>query len=84
MVGMTKPPLCIIREGDAVPQWPEELLYSVDAFDPRENLSRVLARVSDIDVALAAFMTAVVKFPNKRITLRDGARIIRRSDEMSR
>lgn len=81
---MTKPPLRIIREGDGAQKWPEELLFTVEAFDPRENLNKMLARVADIDIALAAFMAAVVKFPNKRIYLRDGARVIRRSDEMTR
>jgi hypothetical protein len=44
-------------------------------------VSSLLGRLSDLTVAQTAFLSAVVRFPDKRIFLRDGARVIKRSDE---
>jgi hypothetical protein len=41
----------------------------------------VLGRLADLAAAHAAFDTIAVKYPEKRIYLRDKARVIRRSDE---
>lgn len=58
----------------------EHLRYSIDVFDEGENLVEVLGRLADLSVAHAAFEAAVAKYPEKRICIREKARVIRRSD----
>ncbi|HKD40354.1 MAG TPA: hypothetical protein VKB87_08725 [Myxococcaceae bacterium] len=50
-------------------------------FDERDNLVEVLDHVPDLAVAHAAFEAGAAKYPDKRIFLREKARVIRRSDE---
>jgi len=59
----------------------EYLRYSIDVFDEGDNLVEILGRLADLAVARAAFDAAVAKYPEKRICLREKARVIRRSDE---
>jgi hypothetical protein len=40
----------------------------------------VLARVAHLDIASAAYMATVAKFPSRNVQLRHGARIIKRHD----
>jgi hypothetical protein len=63
------------------PDTVEHLRYSLDVFDERGNLIEVLARMYDLAVAHAAFEAAVAKYPEKRIHIRDRARVIRKSEE---
>jgi len=71
----------IVREPYRAPREPIEYLrYSIDVFDERDNLIEVLGRVADLAVAHAAFDAAVAKYPDKRIFIRDKARVIRSSD----
>jgi hypothetical protein len=62
------------------PDLVEHLRYSLDVFDERDNLIEVLGRVADLAVAHAAFDAAVAMYPDKRICIRDRARVIRKSD----
>jgi hypothetical protein len=78
---MSRPPLRIVRQGDADRSWTENLRYSLDVFSPTGSLVEVLGRLSDLTVAQTAFLSAVVRFPEKRIFLCDGGRAIKRSDE---
>jgi hypothetical protein len=55
----------------------ESLRYSLDVFDEGDNL---LGRVANLSVAHAAFEAAVAKYPDKRICIRQKARVIRSSD----
>lgn len=74
----------VIYEGrgdDANRSWVERLRYSLDVFDEGENLIKVLGRLADLSVAHAAFEAALAKYPEKRLFLRERARVIRRFDE---
>jgi len=74
----------IIRGRKVVSERPdpvEHLRYAVEVFDQRDNFIEVLGRLADLSVAHAAFTAAVEKYPDKRIFLRERARVIRRYDE---
>jgi multidrug efflux pump subunit AcrA (membrane-fusion protein) len=72
----------VIHEGgNANKTWIEHLRYSLDVFDAGDNLAEVLGRLADLDPARAAFAVACAMYPAKRIFLRDGARVLGRSDE---
>jgi hypothetical protein len=47
---------------------------------PTIPIPEVLARAASLDIAGAADMAAVAKYPNRNIQLRQGALIIRRND----
>jgi hypothetical protein len=59
----------------------ENLRFSIDVFDARDNLVEVLGRLADLDPARAAFAAACGKYPTKRIFLCTGGRVLARSDE---
>ena len=59
----------------------ENLRYSIDVFDERDSLVEVLGRVSELDLAKVTFRAARIKHPKKRIFVREGSRVIDRSDE---
>lgn len=61
--------------------WIEDLKYSIDVFDEGDNLVEVIGRIHDLVPARAAFAAAIGKYPEKHISLRDGARVLGRSDE---
>ncbi len=65
--------------GDRLPwrTWIENLRYSIDVFDDGGNLIEVLGKLADLDPAIAAFKAAVAKYPEKRICIRERARVIR-------
>ena len=67
--------------GGRIPNRVENLRYSIDVFDERDNLVEVLGRVSELDLAKVTFRAACIKHPKKRIFVRDGTRVIARSDE---
>jgi hypothetical protein len=64
----------VIHEPYTPPPHVEHLRYSLDVFDERENLVEVLGRLADLAVAHAAY-------PDKRLFLRERARVLRRYDE---
>ena len=58
----------------------ENLPYSIDVFDGRDQLVEVFGRLAELDPARAAFNAIVAKYPAKRIFLRNGGRVILKSD----
>ena len=58
--------------------WPiEELKFAVEEWTADDaHVLEILARVSNISVALAAFAAAARLRPNAHLTLRQGARMI--------
>jgi hypothetical protein len=58
----------------------EDLSYSIEVFNAAGELVQVLGRLADLDPARTAFNTFVTKYPHKRILLRNGIRVILRSD----
>ncbi len=69
-----------MHERGETPPPDENLRYSLDVYDERDNYLECLGRVADLSVAHAAFEAAVTKYPEKRIFIRDRARVIRGSD----
>jgi len=62
--------------------WIEQLAYSVEVLDkPHGNLVEVSARLSDLDMARAAYPVASRKHPKSFVVLRIKEQILRRSDE---
>jgi len=59
----------------------EYLRYSLDVYDERGSIVEVLGRLADLAVAHAAFEAALAKYPDKRLFLRERARVIRRYDQ---
>ena len=58
----------------------EDLRYALDVFDAHDNLIEVLGRLADLSVAQVAYEAAIMKYPEKRICLRQMCRVICRSD----
>jgi hypothetical protein len=58
----------------------EDLPYSIEVFNAAGGFVELLGRLADLDAARAAFNTSVTKHPHKRIMLRNGDRVIIRSD----
>ena len=54
----------------------EHLRYSIDVFDAGDNLVEVLGRLADLDAARAAFAACCEKYPDKRVFIRERARVI--------
>jgi len=54
--------LRVVYEKDANMSGIEDLRYSIDVFDVRDNLTEALGRLTDLDPA-----AAVAKYPAKRI-----------------
>ena len=48
-------------------------------WDDKGDLAEHLAGVDDFDVATAAYRAACLRWPTAKITLRQGARIVRKS-----
>jgi hypothetical protein len=57
------------------------LRYTIDVYDERGNVVQHLADLDDLDPARAAFVSLCAKYPDKLIFLRQGARVLGRSDE---
>jgi hypothetical protein len=59
---------------------PDDFHFRIDLWDDKDRtIEKVIAFVSDLDVARAAYTAAVAAKPGKRITLRQRARIIKSS-----
>ena len=71
----------VVHEPYTPPPHVEHLRYSLDVFDERGTVVEVLGRLADLAVAIAAFEAALAKYPEKRLFLREKARVIRRFDE---
>jgi hypothetical protein len=72
----------IVRETYEPPNRVEDdLKYTIDVYDERDNAIECLGRLHDLDAAIAAFKACCAKYPDKRIFVRDRARVIRRYDE---
>jgi len=56
-----------------------ELDFKVEQWSERDAIERVFAICDRADVGLAAFGASVAAYPDKHITLRHGARVIRDS-----
>ena len=56
-----------------------ELDFKVEQWSERDSIERVFAICDRGDVGLAAFEASVAAYPDKHITLRHGARVIRDS-----
>lgn len=54
-----------------------ELEYTVDEWDERENLVREIARGPSLDEAEKAFAAAIEENPDRHLTLRKGALVMR-------
>jgi hypothetical protein len=72
----------IKREGYVPPdRVDEDLRYTIDVYDARDNFIECLGRLHDLDAAIAAFNACRAKYPDRRIFLRQRGRVIRRYDE---
>ena len=72
----------VIHEPYETPNRVEEnLKYTIDVYDERDNAIECLGRLHDLDAAIAAFEACVAKYPGRRIFVPDRARVIRRYDE---
>jgi hypothetical protein len=56
----------------------ESLDYKIVMEDGRDT--EVLGRLAHLDMATAAYMAAIVRYPKRNIALRHGAHIIKRND----
>jgi hypothetical protein len=71
----------IAREAYVPPNRVEEnLRYTIDVYDARDNFIECLGRLHDLDAAIAAFNACCAKYPSKRIFVRDRGRVIRSSE----
>ena len=63
----------------------ENLVYRIGVFDePHGSLEEVVARVSTLEVARAAYDAAVKRYPGKWVVLSLKAQVLNRSDEFGR
>ena len=60
--------------------WIENLRFSVELCRNETSLEEVVARMSNLTMARAAYDLAVVQWPLKLVKLCQGGRILRRSD----
>ena len=78
-------PAVLDRRSLSVLQWlmdlsPDDFHFRIDLWDDHDRLiEQVIAFVSDLQVARAAYEAAVKTKPGKRITLRQRARVLDRS-----
>ncbi len=70
----------VIHERRKTPPPDESLRYTIDVYDERDNYVECLGRLADLFLAQVAFQAAAAKWPEKRLFLRDRARVIRRYD----
>ena len=62
------------------PLGPDDFHFRIDLWDDQDRLiEQVIAFVSDLEVARAAYKATVKAKPGKRITLRQRARVLDRS-----
>jgi hypothetical protein len=58
-------------------RWIEELTYEIAVWTDAGKLEEVLARAGNLQVAVAAYQTALLAFPGRHVTLRQGTHVIR-------
>jgi hypothetical protein len=58
---------------------PDDFHFRIDLWDDERLIEQVIAFVSDLEVARAAYAAAVKAKPGKPITLRHRARVLDRS-----
>jgi hypothetical protein len=58
--------------------------WKVEQWSERDSIERVFAICDRLDIGLAAFDASVAAYPDKHITLRHGARVIRDSTRSGR
>ena len=73
-------PFVLMSSPDKHGGWIENLRFSVELCRNETNLEEVVARMSDLTMARAAYDLAVVQWPLKLVKLCQGGRILRRSD----
>ena len=57
--------------------WLEELTYEIAIWTASGRIEEVLAREGNLQVAVAAYQTALLVMPGRHVTLRQGTRVIR-------
>ena len=60
-----------------VRRWIEELSYEIAVWTASGHIEEVLARAGNLQVAVAAYQTALLTFPGRHVTLRRGTHVIR-------
>jgi hypothetical protein len=60
------------------------LLYRIETWGSDDRLEKLLAKSSSIVIARAALTTAIAEYPSKKITLRQGVRVIDGSEQRER
>jgi hypothetical protein len=58
----------------------ERLEFKIVVDDSDTPDTEILARAASLDIASAAYMAAVAKYPNRNVHLRRGAQVIKRND----
>jgi hypothetical protein len=59
-----------------MPRMQEDLEYTLETWDAKGNIERILARTCNMSVGRGAFVAAVEMYPEARITLRQVCRVI--------
>lgn len=59
-----------------------EFEWKVEQWSERDIIERVFAICNRVDIGLAAYAASVAAYPDKHITLRHGARVIRDSTRL--
>jgi hypothetical protein len=57
--------------------WLEQLSYEIAVWTASGHIEEVLARCGNLQVAVAAYQTALLVMPGRHVTLRQGAHVIR-------
>jgi hypothetical protein len=58
-------------------RWFEELTYEIAVWTASGHIEEVLARCGNLQVAVAAYQTALLVMPGRHVTLRQGTHVIR-------
>ena len=58
-------------------RWIQELTYEIAVWTPDGHIEEVLARCGNLQVAVAAYQTALLVKRGRHVTLRQGTHIIR-------
>jgi hypothetical protein len=59
------------------PRHPEGLVYEIAVWTKDGHIEEVLARAGNLQVAVAAYHTALLVKPERHVTLRQGTQVIR-------
>jgi hypothetical protein len=58
-------------------RWIEERSYEIAVWTASGHIEEVVARCGNLQVAAAAYQTALLAFPGRHVTLRQGTHVIR-------